>query len=95
MLCPCLALLLSRYVGEWQVKRARCKCVKGLKYVVQKGLTHRYTHKKLIEHIQYGIQKHSVAILGVHSLSSNSKLLKHVSSVLCAKAVRGLHFVSH
>lgn len=33
-------------------------------------------------------QKHSVAILGHHSLYSNCKLLKDVSRVLCAKAVR-------
>lgn len=40
----------------------------------------------------YSIQKHSVAI---HSLYSNCNILKHVSSVLCAEALRGLRFVSH
>lgn len=55
---------------------------------------------KHVDHMEpsdtvFCIQKLSVAILGRHSLYSNSKLLKHVSLVLCAEAVRKvLHFVS-
>lgn len=41
----------------------------------------------------YCIQKHSVAILGFHSLYSNYKLLKHVSSALCVKAVREVYIL--